>query len=131
MPTGTTVESAVAPASDDRARGRLKRPRARSDGAYWVVLYSITALFVVVCIALIYSLVTESFSAWAHSGLSLIYGTTWNPDNEQYGALPLIVGTLVTSAIALVLAIPIGILVAISLVHLVPLRLRTPLASFV
>ncbi len=131
MSTGPITESAPGVAPEGRAPGRVKRPRARSDGAYWGILYGTTLIFVVVCATFLVTLVTSSFSAWGHSGLGLITGTTWNPDKQLYGALPLIIGTLVTSAIALVLAVPLGVLVAVALVHLVPRRLRTPMSSFV
>jgi len=131
MSTEPTTESAPPAVPEDRVPGRVKRPRARSDGLYWGILYGATLVFVVVCVAFLVTLVTSSFSAWRHSGLGLIFGTTWNPDKELYGALPLLVGTLETTIIALVLAVPLGILVAVALVHLVPRRLRTPLSSFV
>jgi phosphate transport system permease protein len=131
MPIQPTTESAPAPTSDDRDPGRSTRPRARSDAGYWGILYGVTLIFVAVCLTFLFTLVTSSFSAWRHSGLGLIYGRTWNPDRELYGALPLITGTLETSFIALLLAVPLGVLVAVSIVHLIPARLRTPLSSLV
>src|SRR6202011_3226931 len=60
-----------------------------------------------------------------------ITGTTWDPVHVKYGALPFIVGTLETTAIALVLAIPIGIGTALFLVHALRGRVRDVLSTAV
>lgn len=57
----------------------------------------------------------EAFPAIRQFGLRFLTTTTWNPVNSQYGALPMIYGTIVTSAIALLIAVPIGLGVAIFL----------------
>lgn len=57
----------------------------------------------------------EAFPAIRQFGLGFLTTTTWNPVNSQYGALPMIYGTIVTSAIALLIAVPIGLGVAIFL----------------
>ena len=51
----------------------------------------------------------------SHLGLGFITGTTWNPPREIFGALPFIFGTVLTSALALLVAVPVGIGVAIFL----------------
>jgi phosphate transport system permease protein len=55
----------------------------------------------------------------------------WDPVNEVYGALPFIFGTLISSAIALVIAVPISIATAVYLTELAPLWLRQPLTTFI
>jgi phosphate transport system permease protein len=67
----------------------------------------------------------------AAEGWSFITGTTWNPVNEQFGAAPFVVGTLITSAVALVIAFPLGLAVAIFLAELCPVRLRSFLGFMV
>lgn len=126
-------ETIVDPSPSEEAvdRARVRKPRARSDFLYWGVLMVATGLFAVVTCTFLYILISSSIPAWRHSGISFIFGATWNPGAGTYGALPLIVGTLETTAIALILAVPMGFLVAIALVHLAPTRLRTPLSSFV
>lgn len=65
-------------------------------------------------------------------GLEFLWGQEWNIGNLTFGALPYIYGTLVTSAIALVLAVPVGLAVAlITSEDFLPLWVRTPLAFFV
>src|SRR6476659_3663122 len=51
-------------------------------------------------------------------GLGFIFGTTWDPVKGIYGALPYIIGTILSSAIAIVLAAPIGLMTAIFLAEL-------------
>jgi phosphate transport system permease protein len=72
-------------------------------------------------------LVVSSAPAWAHFGVDLITGTTWDPVRDVYGALPFIVGTLYSSAIALLIATPIGVLSALFLSEFAPRRVAIPL----
>lgn len=67
-------------------------------------------------------------------GLGFLFSSEWNPveGREKYGALPVIYGTLVSSAIALVLAIPLGVGTAVFLSEdFLPLSVRTPLVFMV
>jgi phosphate transport system permease protein len=61
-------------------------------------------------------------------GIGFITNSTWDPVAETFGALPLIVGTLVSSAIALTIAVPLSLGVAIFLTEFAPRRLRQPIA---
>lgn len=65
-------------------------------------------------------------------GLSFLWSTTWNIGQEKFGALPFIYGTLVSSALALFLAIPTGLAVAIvTSEDFIPAWVRSPLAFLV
>lgn len=71
---------------------------------------------------------------WVNSGLarekfgwSFLTGTTWDPNAGEFGALPFIVGTTVTSAIAMLLAVPAGIGAAIFLAELAPRKISNGL----
>jgi len=61
----------------------------------------------------------------AQAGWSFITQTTWNPVGEVFGAAPFIVGTLATSFIAVLIALPLSLGIAIFLAELCPLQLRT------
>ena len=63
-------------------------------------------------------LVWNSREAFQTFGLGFIFGTTWDPVKDIYGALPYIVGTILSSLIAIVLAAPIGLMTAIFLAEL-------------
>jgi len=64
-------------------------------------------------------------------GTDFVFGTEWNPPGDIFGAIPFIVGTLATSLIALLIAVPLGVAIAIFLSELCPPRLRRPLGLMV
>ncbi len=110
--------------------GRRFRLPAVPDRLFRVFLVAVALLFLAICVALVVVMVNQARPSFAHFGIwNFITGTTWDPVHGKYGALPFIVGTLETTAIAMVLAIPIGLGTALSLVHVVPGRLRTPLST--
>jgi phosphate transport system permease protein len=60
-----------------------------------------------------------------------VFGKVWNPNHNQFGLLPFILGTIETTAIALVLAVPIGLGTALALAYLVPPRVKATLGGAV
>jgi phosphate transport system permease protein len=93
--------------------------RLGTGGFAWVVV-GIVALVGIL-------LTATSTQVFAKFGLSFLTGSTWDPVAAVYGALPFIVGTLLSALIAIVLAAPIGILTAIFLAELAPRRVAIPL----
>jgi phosphate transport system permease protein len=77
---------------------------------------------------IILSLVIGSGLALRTFGFSFVTDEVWNPVTEKFGALAPIYGTLVTSTIAMVIAVPIGLMVAFFLTELCPKVLRRPIA---
>jgi phosphate transport system permease protein len=76
---------------------------------------TIAGTYVLVMIALMaFQLVSQSYPIWEKEGLSFIAKTDWNAveDRESYGALPYILGTLTTSAIAMAIGVPLSIGIA-------------------
>ncbi|HSS34894.1 MAG TPA: phosphate ABC transporter permease subunit PstC [Patescibacteria group bacterium] len=72
-----------------------------------------------------------SIPTWREFGLAFVTGTEWDPVQSIYGALPFIVGTLLTSFLALIIAAPIGLLTAIFLAELAPRRVAVPVGFLV
>ena len=64
-------------------------------------------------------------------GFGFLTGSTWDPVNEVFGALPFIFGTLVSSFLALLIAVPFSLGIAIFLSELAPEKLRTPLSFII
>ncbi len=64
-------------------------------------------------------------------GWSFLWGTTWDPVREVFGALPFLYGTLVTSILALLIAVPVGLGMAIFLSELVPPWVANPISLLV
>ncbi len=79
----------------------------------------------------IYQLTHSSAITMRAFGWRFLVSTTWNPVEEQYGALPFIVGTVVTSLIGLLIAVPLSVGTAVYLTELAPLWVRQPLVSVI
>ncbi|TIV67259.1 MAG: phosphate ABC transporter permease subunit PstC [Mesorhizobium sp.] len=73
------------------------------------------------------SLIAGSWEALSKFGISFLSTESWNPVTENFGALAPIYGTIVTSAIAIIIAVPIGIGIAVFLTELCPRPLRRPI----
>src|ERR1041385_5078242 len=110
---------------------RMARPPRLGDKAFeWVTLAM--ALTVVVLIILIgWQLWRGSTLAIQKFGVGFLVTSTWDPVAEEFGALPFIYGTLISSLIALVIAVPLGIATAAYLTELAPLWIRQPLVSLI
>jgi phosphate transport system permease protein len=93
-------------------------------GAYRVLLGFFALVFAVVLAAIVVTLIYKSRDAWATFGLGFIWSRTWDPVHSVFGALPFIVGTLVTTTLALVVAVPVGIACAAYLTEMAPRWLR-------
>src|SRR5580698_3178748 len=90
------------------------------------------ALSVFVLIGLIgYELAHGAAPAMHLFGWHFLISSDWDPVNDQFGALPFIFGTLVSSAIGLLLAVPLSIATAVYLTELAPLWIRQPLTIFI
>ena len=92
------------------AHGRGYRP-ARWLGA---------AVFGAVVVGVAVSIATGSAQAFAHDGIGFVWSGTWSPSTDQYAAGILVVGTVVTTGVAIVIAAPIGLGAAIALSEFVP-----------
>ena len=94
------------------------------------IFKALTATFAVLIVALLADMAVEmartSRASLVHFGWRFITSTNWDPVREQFGALPFIYGTVVSSLLALILAVPISIGSAIWLSELAPGWLRNP-----
>lgn len=116
------MESPVARRSAARA--------LRTDRLFLGLVYGSGALFVLLVVLLFLELLQGSWASILRFGPAFLWTSQWNPVTEQFGALPLIFGTVVSSLIAIVLAGVVGILAAAYLSEFAPSWLARPL-SFV
>jgi phosphate ABC transporter permease protein PstC len=97
--------------------------------------YGLTALAALILALIVYffiRLVGESRPAFARAGVfGFVFNNDWNVSAERFGALPLVVGTLITSGLALLIGVPVAVATAIYATELCPLRLRAPLTVLV
>ena len=94
------------------------------------IFSSLTVFFAFVIVAILLGMIValnfDALPAIRKFGIEFIVGTVWNAVTEQFGALPAIYGTLLSSAIGLLIAIPISLGAAIFLVELAPNWIRGP-----
>ena len=106
-------------------------PSRLGDQAFeWLTLAMASAVVLLV-ILIGWELWNGSSLAIKKFGFHFLTSSTWDPVAEQFGALPFIYGTLVSSAIALLIAVPLGIATAAYLTELAPLWIRQPLVSLI
>jgi phosphate transport system permease protein len=96
----------------------------------WLTLFMAFSVFLLILL-IGFELFSGSMPAIKKFGWSFLSGQTWNAVSDIFGALPYIFGTLVTSLIALLIAVPISIATAVFLTELAPLWLRQPLVMFI
>jgi phosphate transport system permease protein len=102
--------------------------RLRSGDAIFRNLTRISAIGVLILLGgVIISLIHGSIPVLSTFGIDFLLTDRWNPVTEKFGALAPIYGTLVTSILAMLIAVPIGLLVAVFLTELCPLWLRRPI----
>ncbi len=100
-----------------------------------VLKYGLTVLAGLILALIVYffvRLVGESKPAFAHNGvLGFTFDNDWDVSGNNFGALPLVLGTLITSALALLIGVPVAVATAIYANELCPLRLRGVLTILV
>ena len=106
-------------------------PKAKSDLPFRLLVRGVAIAFGVVIILFLWSIVHQSLPTWSSQGLGFLTNTSWSPSTNQFGAAPLILGTLITASIALVIAVPVGLGTALVITFLLPRRVRTVMTSLV
>ncbi|MGZ5573356.1 MAG: phosphate ABC transporter permease subunit PstC, partial [Usitatibacter sp.] len=107
----------------------MLRNNALMDAIFRNLTRSFAFLVFSLLAAILVSLVIGSSLSLHKYGLNFLWNDNWDPVKEDFGALVPIVGTLVTSAIALLIAIPVSFGIAIFLTELSPVWLRRPLGT--
>jgi phosphate transport system permease protein len=112
-------------------RRRIGHATGHGDRPFNLIV-SLAALAVLVLVlAVAHQLWANSALSRAAFGLRFLWTTTWDPVAKQFGALPFIMGTLQTSFLALAIAIPLSLGIAVFLAELAPQWLRMPLGFLV
>jgi phosphate transport system permease protein len=114
-----------APTAQDRARLSwraqqfMQRLRNGDEVAHIITLLAAMTI-IVITVMLVYQLYSNSVLPRHKFGFGFFLGRTWDPVSGDFGALPFIYGTVVSSALALVVAVPLGVGAAIFLSELAP-----------
>jgi phosphate ABC transporter permease protein PstC len=106
-----------------------RAPRARfADPAFKALLTVLAALILVLIAFFFIFLANKARPAFEQFGvIGFIFDNDWNVSKDIYGALPLVVGTVITSAVALIIGVPIAVATALYVTEMCPRRLRSPL----
>ncbi len=129
----TAAERKEVSVSSVLQRIRQTRPRSsRIPDAVFAVLILLTAVSVFAIVVFVaWELIDKSKLSLHQFGLSFFYGHDWDPVNDQYGAVPFIYGTLVSSFLGLLIAVPLSVGVAVYVTEMCPIRLRAIISFLV
>jgi phosphate transport system permease protein len=93
------------------------------DEIAFAITWTFAAFILLITALLVWQLWTHSLPARTKFGFDFFVTSTWDPPGEKFGALPFIYGTLLTSVVALLIAVPLGVGAAIFLSEMAPRRL--------
>lgn len=106
-------------------------PSRFGDRAFEWLTMAMAAAVVLLVLLVGWQLARDSMLATRKFGFHFLTSSTWDPVAEEFGALPFIYGTLVSSLIALIIAVPLSIATAVYLTELAPLSIRQPIISLI
>ena len=128
MAAPSTTDFSVRPSG--RASAFWQRLRSGDDIAYVITLTCAMTILAITAL-LVFELFRNSAVPRHQFGWSFLITSTWDPVAGQFGALPFIYGTVITSALALVMAIPLGVGAAIFLAELAPAKISNALTFLI
>jgi phosphate transport system permease protein len=118
-------------AAASKALIKTMRIQRMQDFFFHKLTFTFALSVLMVLVGIIISLVIGAAPAFQEFGLAFVTTVEWDPVNDKYGALIAIVGTLITSFIALIIAFPISFGIALFLTEICPSWLRRPLGTAV
>jgi len=117
---GTSVAENVAVVGRETRRRQVAQVRLFGDRVFGLVTLVLGAFILALVLSLAIALVIDAMPAIRKFGLSFLVSTDWDPVNDLYGALPFVYGTALSSAIALFIAVPLSLGVALCLSEMAP-----------
>jgi phosphate transport system permease protein len=109
-------------------KSQLRR-EARAESAFKLITMVSAALVLILLAGILLALAYGAWPALSTFKLGFLTNTIWNPVTDQYGALAALYGTVITSVIALLIAVPLAFGIAVFLTETCPLWLRGPIAG--
>lgn len=104
---------------------------SESDRVFEYVILGLASIIALIFVLSLYQLGKDSWPALQHFGLKFFVTSTWDPVTHNFGALPMIVGTLVTSLAALTISVPLAIASALYVSEYAPKWLANPVGYLV
>src|SRR5690242_2697795 len=99
-----------------------------ADRVFYLAMLACGLCVLLLVGVIVYELVTKSQLSWHAFGWKFFFQSDWDPVNEQFGAWPFVYGTVVSSILALILAVPLAVGVATFITEMCPRRLKGILA---
>lgn len=133
-PQRSSLDCVLMSNKEDRFMSPPPAPRATRYGTFFDKAFGFLA-FISVCVTLtvlfgiLISLLVGAWPAINHFGLGFLTSMVWDPVKEEFGGLVMIYGTIATSVIALLVAVPVSFGIAIFLTELSPAWLKRPLGT--
>jgi len=105
----------------------------KGDKLFHIVVLAAAGYTLFMLAVVAFSVGDGSKEIFSFEGFGFLTGTDWNPveGRESYGALPYIIGTLISSAIAMIIGVPISLGIAVFISEMAPGRIRTPLSFLI
>jgi len=119
--------SATPTATSSERATHLTAPRPLGDRIFSIAAAAAGLLVLVILVLIALSTGNEARPWFEAEGLTGIFSNNWDPAHGHYGALAFIYGTLITATIAIVLAVPVSIGIALLIVEVVPKRVAQPI----
>jgi phosphate transport system permease protein len=113
--------------SDTVSRAKVLQRLRLNDSVFRNLTFFAAIGVLILLGGVIVALIEGSLPALRAFGLNFLIEERWNPVTERFGAIAPIYGTVVTSFIAMLIAVPVGILIAVFLTELCPMWLRRPI----
>jgi phosphate transport system permease protein len=114
-----------------RISERKGRAGAIGDGIFHTLTFLFATLVLLILGGVVVALIAGAWPALHTFGLAFVVTEMWNPVTKEFGALGSIYGTLVTSAIAMLIGIPVAFGVAVFITEISPIWLKRPLATMI
>ncbi len=128
QPNAPKPEAVAGPSPGPSPQARPPRAKTAPDAIFkYFTVAAALSVVGVVCL-IVFELIWHSRLAISKFGFSFFVGSDWDPVSGEFGAFPFIYGTLVSSLIALIIAVPLGIGVAIFINEMCPRKLRGALS---
>jgi phosphate transport system permease protein len=105
----------------------LEQRRPLGDRAFAIIALAAGLLVLVILILIAVSTAQQSTSWFTTAGLSGIFSQDWDPANNKFGAMTFVYGTVITSVIAIIIAVPVSVAIALLLTEVVPRRWSQPI----
>src|SRR3984885_3753851 len=124
--TASTMPSVQTNRTLPRDRASALERLKFADSSFRIMTLAAALIVLALLLGVTISLFIGAWPAFSHFGLDFFISDAWSPPKERFGAAAAIYGTVVTSIIAMIIGVPVGLGVAVFLTELCPPALRRP-----